>query len=80
MNSIKVSILVPAFNVEEYIDDCLQSLMHQTLKEIEVIVVDDGSTDKTGKIAEKYAALDKVFMLFINRIRVWLQPGMFVCL
>ena len=61
MNSIKVSILVPAFNVEEYIDDCLQSLMHQTLKEIEVIVVDDGSTDKTGKIAEKYAALDKRF-------------------
>lgn len=63
MNNAKVSILVPAYNVEEYLDECLQSLMHQTLKDIEVIVVDDGSTDKTGEIADKYAALDERFQV-----------------
>lgn len=55
---IKVSILVPAFNTENYIDECLHSLVSQTLEEIEVIVVDDGSTDKTGYIADQYARLD----------------------
>lgn len=61
MDNIKVSILIPAYNVEEYIDECLHSLKHQTQKEIEVIVVDDGSTDATGEIAEKYAESDQRF-------------------
>lgn len=46
----KVSVIVPAWNVEEYIERCLSSLVQQTLKEIEIIVVDDGSTDSTSKI------------------------------
>lgn len=58
MMDIKVSILVPAFNTETYIGECLHSLVSQTLEEIEVIVVDDGSTDKTGYIADQYAILD----------------------
>lgn len=66
MDNIKVSILVPAFNVECYIDDCLLSLMVQTLEEIEIVVVDDGSTDKTRAIAEQYAVSD-------NRVRVYHQ-------
>lgn len=61
MDKIKVSILIPAFNVEKYIDDCLHSLVCQTLKEIEVIVINDGSTDATGEIAERYAASDPRF-------------------
>lgn len=61
MNNIKVSILIPAYNVENYIDECLHSLKCQTLKEIEVIIVDDGSTDKTGEIAEIYAHSDQRF-------------------
>ena len=61
MNNIKVSILIAAYNIEKYIDDCLQSLICQTLNEIEVIVVDDGSTDKTGEIADRYAASDQRF-------------------
>lgn len=68
MNNIKVSILIPAYNVEEYIDECLLSVKCQTLKEIEVIIVDDGSTDLTGKIADKYAETDQ-------RFRVVHQPN-----
>jgi len=58
MDKIKISILVPAYNVEAYLDECLQSLLSQTLKEIEIVVVDDGSTDQTATIAERYAATD----------------------
>lgn len=55
MNEIKVSILVPAYNVETYIASCLDSLVHQTLQEVEIIVIDDGSTDQTGEIINQYA-------------------------
>lgn len=66
MEQIKVSLLVPAFNTEDYVSDCLRSLVSQTLREIEVIVVDDGSTDGTGRIADQYAASD-------SRVRVFHQ-------
>lgn len=55
---IKVSIIVPAYNVENYIEECLNSLVKQTLYEIEIIVVNDGSTDETGKIISFYASMD----------------------
>ncbi len=53
-NKILVSVIVPAYNVEDYIGKCLDSLANQTLEQLEVIVVDDGSTDKTGSIADEY--------------------------
>ena len=52
---IKVSILVPVYNVEPYLRQCLDSIVHQTLQEIEVICVDDGSTDESGHILDEYA-------------------------
>lgn len=55
----KVSIIVPAYNAEKYIVDCLISLIKQTLREIEIIVIDDGSTDSTYFIACAFAAKDK---------------------
>ena len=61
MDTISISILIPAFNAEQYIDECLKSIKCQTLKEIEVIIVDDGSTDRTIEIAEEYAATDARF-------------------
>ena len=51
---IKVSIIVPAYNVENYIEKCLESLVNQTLKEIEIIIVNDGSTDGTKQKIEKF--------------------------
>ena len=53
-NSKKVSIVVPVYNVEKYIDRCLESLVNQTLKDIEIIVVNDGSTDNSKEVIEKY--------------------------
>lgn len=52
---IKVSIIVPVYNVELYLDKCLNSLVNQTLKEIEIIVVNDGSKDNSQAIIDKYA-------------------------
>ena len=52
----KVSIIVPVYNVGKFLPKCLDSLVNQTLTDIEIIVVNDGSTDKTGEIADAYAA------------------------
>lgn len=49
----KLSVIIPVYNVEKYVQDCLESVERQTLDNIEVIVVDDGSTDNSGKIAKE---------------------------
>lgn len=54
----KISIIVPVYNVEKYIGKCLESLVSQTFKDIEIIVVDDGSPDGSCKVYEQYAAKD----------------------
>lgn len=51
----KLSILVPIYNVEKYLDECLSSLAKQTLKDIEIVCINDGSTDGSPKIIQKYA-------------------------
>ena len=58
-NMIKVSVIVPVYNAEKYLAQCLDSILAQTLREIEVICVDDGSTDNSGKILDQYAMQDK---------------------
>ena len=62
----KVSIIVPCYNVEKYIEKCLNSLVQQTLKKIEIICIDDGSSDATLEIIKKYSENDK-------RVKVLLQ-------
>lgn len=54
----KVSVIVPVYNVEKYLDRCIQSLLNQTLKEIEIILVDDESPDKCPQICDRYAQQD----------------------
>lgn len=53
-----VSVIIPVYNAEEYLSSCLDSILAQSLKEIEVICVDDGSTDGSAQILEEYAAKD----------------------
>lgn len=54
----KISIIVPVYNVEKYIEKCIQSILEQTFLDFELILVDDGSTDKSGYICDEYAAKD----------------------
>lgn len=54
-----VSIIVPIYNVEAYIERCIQSLLDQTESAIEVILVDDGSTDRSGQLCDQYAETDQ---------------------
>lgn len=65
----KVSVIIPVYNVEEYLRECLDSVVNQTLKEIEIICVDDGSTDNSLEILKEYAKKD-------NRITVITQQNL----
>lgn len=63
MDNIRVSVIVPIYNTEKYLEECLSSLEKQTLKDIEVILVNDGSTDDSGIIAKEYADRNENFIL-----------------
>ena len=66
MKKIKVSIIVPVYNVEEYLARCLDSLVNQSLKDIEIIVVNDGSPDNSQKIIDDYCKKYKNVKSFIK--------------
>ena len=59
----KVSVIVPVYNVEKYLKQCLDSIVDQTLEDLEIVLVDDGSVDSSGTICDEYAKKD-------TRIRV----------
>lgn len=58
-----VSVIMPAYKVEQYLYQCLNSVIHQTYKELEIICIDDGSPDNCGKIFDEYAAEDERFIV-----------------
>lgn len=58
-----VSIIIPVYNMEKYMSNCLESIINQSYKKLEIIIVDDGSTDKSAEISDEYAIRD-------NRIKV----------
>ena len=59
MTHPKVSVIVPIYNVEKYLDECMVSLLNQTLKDIEIILVDDESPDNCPKMCDEYANKNK---------------------
>ncbi|WP_086718107.1 glycosyltransferase family 2 protein, partial [Bacillus paranthracis] len=64
MHQEKISVIVPMYNVEEYIEQTIQSLLNQTYPNIEIILINDASTDKTGSIASSYAQENKNVRFF----------------
>ena len=54
----EISIIVPVYNVEKYLDRCIKSILSQTFKDFELILIDDGSTDKSGVICDNYKNID----------------------
>ena len=63
-----ISVIVPVYNVEKYLDRCIESLLGQTYKNIEIILIDDGSTDDSGRICDQWKEKD-------SRIRVFHQKN-----
>ena len=66
MREMFVSIIVPVYNVEQYLKECIESILAQTWKNFEVILVDDGSTDSSGKICDEYSQ-KKEFISVIHK-------------
>ena len=58
MSKIDVSIIIPIYNCEKYLKECIESILMQTLKKIEVILIDDGSTDNSLKICKLFQSKD----------------------
>lgn len=65
----KVSIIVPTYNVEQYLSECMDSIIGQTLKDLEIICVNDGSTDGSLDILKKYAATDERVIIIDKKMR-----------
>lgn len=62
-----ISVIIPVYGVEKYISQCLESVINQTYKNLEIIVINDGTKDRSAEIAKKYAAKD-------SRIKVYNVP------
>lgn len=68
MKEIMVSVIVPVYNVEQYIERCIRSILNQTYKNYELILVDDGSTDKSYELCKKYCKVS-------NRVKAFTQKN-----
>lgn len=64
MNNPKISVIVPIYNIGQYLSRCIDSILVQTFTNFELLLIDDGSTDNSGRICDDYAKKD-------NRIRVF---------
>lgn len=79
MGNVEVSIIVPVYNVAPYLDKCVKSLVNQTCKNIEILLIDDGSTDDSGKLCGKWADTDsrvKVYHIEKSGVSVARNKGM----
>ncbi len=85
---MKISVIIPVYNVEKYLRDCLDSVINQTLKEIEIICINDGSTDDSGKIIDEYAKKDERIKVIHKKnegvsiarnLGIKIATGKFVC-
>ena len=59
-----VSVIIPAYNADKFIDTCINSIMCQSYTEIEIIIINDGSDDKTSEILNEYASVDDRIIIY----------------
>lgn len=64
MKRPKISVVIPVYNAQLYIGQCIESILNQTVKELEIIIIDDGSTDESNEICRKYAQKDERIIFF----------------
>ncbi len=66
----KVSVIIPIYNVEKYLDRCIKSVINQTLQDIEIILVDDGSPDNCPQMCDEYAKHDGRITVIHKKMQV----------
>lgn len=74
----EVSVIVPVYGVEKYIDKCIKSIIDQSFKAWELILIDDGSPDQSGAICDKYAEKDQRIKVIHSETTVSAMPGILV--
>ena len=72
---MRISVIIPAYNAASTLAECLDSVVRQTVRPFEVILVDDGSTDNTRRVAAKFEA-NLVLRIVSQAIQAWEKPGM----
>ena len=80
MENIKVSVLTPVYNTEKYVRQAIESILNQTFKDFEYIIVDDCSTDRTWEIVQEYAKRDSRIKLYRNEKNLYIAANRNVCL
>jgi len=70
INNLKLSVIIPIYNTEKYLRQCLDTIINQTLKEIEIILIDNGSTDSSKLIIQEYKKLDDRIIIIENKENV----------
>lgn len=70
MENQTFSIIVPVYDVEQYLENCINSVLNQSFRNFQLILVDDGSKDSSGEICDRFAQKIVVSRLYINRMRV----------
>ena len=70
---IKISVIIPVYNAEQYLKDCVDSIINQSYQNFELILVNDGSSDNSPKICDDYAAKDNRIIVIHSLITVFLR-------
>ena len=76
MNQPLVSCIVPVYNVEKYLNQCIESIVNQTYKNIEIILIDDGSTDTSPEICDTWEKKDERIIVIHKKMVVYLRLEM----
>ena len=74
-----ISVVVPVYNMEKFLPICIESILRQSIQDIEVILVDDGSTDTSGSICDAYSKQDSRVKVIHKRMVVYLLQEMMEC-